>query len=346
MGVDVGEADRSIDKIAEQIRSTWPIRGVGRVMLDIGYFANVVEIGNGLGLASTTDGVGSKTIIADRMKIWNTIGIDCVAMNVNDLICVGATPISMQDYIGVQKLDAKIIGEIAIGLAAGAKQAGISISGGEISQLPDNLVGFDLVGAAYGLVPLDHIIVGKDVMARDVVIGIESNGIHANGLKMARQVLLEQAALDPMPARTDLLGRSIGEELLRPTFIYVKAILDLIAHVPVKALINITGDGLLNLLRIKTTGIGFTIQQMPPRPPIFDLIQKHGNLDEATMFQTFNLGLGFCVVVSEQYVLRALRILETYYKAWPIGYAKHGLDVTINQYGLVGRGKSFAPIPS
>ena len=186
-------------KIVDRIRQTWPAAGgVGAVKLDIGYFANVIDIG-GVGLALCTDGVGSKSIVADMMKKYDTIGIDCVAMNVNDVICVGARPVSMVDYIAVGEADADMLGAIAIGLAEGARQAGISISGGEISQLKDVIRGFDLVGMAVGLVPLDRIITGRDLVPGDVVIGIESNGIHSNGLTLARECFFEQGEVVGRP---------------------------------------------------------------------------------------------------------------------------------------------------
>src|SRR6201988_1493519 len=167
-GVDTAAAQSGLHKIIERIKQTWPAAGaLGAVKLDIGYFANVIDVG-GIGLAICTDGVGAKTIIAQMTGRYDTIGIDCVAMNVNDVICVGARPISMVDYIAVENADAEMLGAIAIGLAAGAKQAGISISGGEISQLKDVIRGFDLIGMAIGVVPLDRIIIGPHLVAGDV----------------------------------------------------------------------------------------------------------------------------------------------------------------------------------
>ena len=198
--------------------------------MDIGYFANVIDIG-GIGLAICTDGVGSKSIIAQMMSRYDTIGIDCVAMNVNDAICVGARPISMVDYIAIEKADADILGAIAIGLAEGAKQAGISISGGEISPLKDVMRGFDLVGMAVGIVPLDRIITGRDLAPGDVIIGLESSGIHSNGLTLARHVFFERAGLSIDHVFPEL-GTTLGEELLRPTLIYVPEILDIIEQCP------------------------------------------------------------------------------------------------------------------
>src|ERR1700756_827188 len=194
-GVDTEATQSGLHKIVERIRETWPAPGgLGAVKLDIGYFANVIDIG-GIGLAICTDGVGSKSIIAQMTNRYDTIGIDCVAMNVNDAICVGARPVSMVDYIAIEKADPDMLEAIAIGLAEGAKQAGISISGGETAPLKDVVRGFDLVGMAVGIVPLDRIITGRDLAPGDVVIGLESSGIHSNGLTLARHVFFERAKL-------------------------------------------------------------------------------------------------------------------------------------------------------
>src|SRR6516164_6134558 len=214
-GVDTAAAQSGLQKIIASIKGTWPASdGIGAVKLDIGYFANVIDIG-GIGLAICTDGVGSKSIVAQMMGRYDTIGIDCVAMNVNDVICVGARPVSMVDYIAVGEADADMLGAIAVGLAEGARQAGISISGGEIAQLNDIVHGFDLVGMAVGLVPLERILTGRDLTPGDVIIGIESSGIHSNGLTLARRVLFDRAKL-PADHVVPELGVSLGEELLRP----------------------------------------------------------------------------------------------------------------------------------
>jgi AIR synthase related protein, N-terminal domain len=163
----------------------------GAVQLDIGYFANVVDI-CGQGIAITTDGIGSKAMIASELGKYDSIGIDCVAMNVNDLICVGAKPVSMVDYLAVEKVDAEMLDAISVGLCAGAELAGISISGGETAQLKGMIHGFDLTGTAIGHVPLDKILVGQDIQEGDVLIGVESNGIHSNGLSLARRAFFEK----------------------------------------------------------------------------------------------------------------------------------------------------------
>src|SRR3954454_9905699 len=260
-GVDIAEADAGLRNIVRRITATWPPggpgAGIGAVQLPIGYFANVIDIG-GIGLGICTDGVGSKAIVAEMTRRYDTIGIDCIAMNVNDLLCVGARPLSLVDYIAVERADAAMLDGIATGLAEGARQAGISISGGEIAQLRDVVSGFDLVGTAVGLVPLDRIIVGRDVRPGDRVIGLASNGLHSNGYTLTRRVLFGQAGLT-VDAVIPELGGTLGEELLRPTFIYVREILDLLDRVPsIAALIHITGDGLLNLPRVAAE-IGFIL---------------------------------------------------------------------------------------
>ena len=343
-GVDVGEADAGLRNIIARVTATWPKSGLGAVKLPIGYFANVVDIG-GTGLALCTDGVGSKAIVAQMMGKYDTIGIDCVAMNVNDLLCVGARPISMVDYIAIARADSAILDGIAIGLAEGARQAGVSISGGEISQLPDMVRGFDLVGTAVGTVALDHILIGQDLKPGDRVIGIASNGIHSNGFTLARRALFEQGGLSVEQVVPEL-GRPLGEELLRPTSIYVPEILEILDQVSsVKALIHITGDGLLNLPRVAAE-VGFILDDLPSPPPIFELIEEHAGVDPAEMFAVYNMGIGFCVVVAEADAEAALAILRRHKRdARVIGYAvaDRTKSVFLPQQRLIGTGKHFRP---
>jgi phosphoribosylformylglycinamidine cyclo-ligase len=343
-GVDIAEADTGLNNIISRIVGTWPKSGFGAVQLPIGYFANVVDIG-GIGLAITTDGVGSKAMIADLMKKYDTIGIDCIAMNVNDLLCVGARPVSLVDYIAVEKADAAMLDGIAIGLAEGARQAGVSITGGEISQLRDVVRGFDLVGTAVGTVALDRILVGRDIKPGDAVIGIASSGIHSNGMTLTRRVFFEQAG-----AKIDThfaeLGCSLGEELLRPTTIYVPEVLNILDQVSsVKALMHITGDGLLNVPRVDAE-IGFVIDDLPEPPPLFGLIEKLGGISRTEMFEVYNMGIGFCVVVAKADANRVLAILTQHgRKASVIGraVADPTKSVQLPGEGLIGTGKKFRP---
>jgi len=339
-GIDIDATASGLARIVARIRNTWPDPSAfGAVKLEIGYFANVIDIG-GIGLAMSTDGVGSKSMIAQMMNRYDTIGIDCVAMNVNDVICVGARPVSMVDYIAIDQARPEVLEAIAVGLEAGAKQARISICGGEIAQLK---TGFDLVGTAVGTVPLDRIITGRDIAPGDVVIGLESSGIHSNGMTLARHAFFERARVSIDHVFPEL-GIRLGEELLKPTLIYVPEILEIIAEVPdVKALVNITGDGLLNLSRVMSP-VGFRIDDLPPTPPIFGLIQLHGPVERAEMFEVYNMGVGFCIVAARQDADRVLAILARHRRpARVIGEAVDdpAKGVNLPREGLLGHGKHF-----
>jgi phosphoribosylformylglycinamidine cyclo-ligase len=341
-GVDIAEADSGLARIVARVQKTWPMRGTGRVVLPIGYFANVIEV-DGVGMALCTDGVGSKTIIADMMGKYDTIGIDCVAMNVNDLICVGAKPLSLVDYIAVEKTDAAMLDAIGEGLCRGAEMAQISISGGEIAQLRDVINGFDLVAMALGRVDLDKILDGGRIAPGDVVIGVRSNGLHSNGYSLARRALFEAAGLR-VGNRIDELATTLGEELLRPTSIYVREAMEILQNVPgCKALFNITGDGLLNLCRAAAP-VGYEIDRSMEPQPIFSLIQRHGEVSDPEMFEVFNMGTGFCYVVAPDEVAATLAILKKHGRdARPIGHAVADPDkkVRIPARNLVGEGKRF-----
>ena len=348
-GVDTAREEAGLQRLVNKVRQTWSFGdGRGSVKLDIGYFANVLDIG-GMGLAISTDGVGTKALIAQMMDKYDTIGIDCVAMNVNDLICVGATPISMVDYLALQEPDPDMLEAIAEGLCAGARSANISISGGEIAQMRDIVkgyregYGFDLAGTAVGTVPLDKIIVGQTLQAGDVVIGVESNGIHSNGLTLARHVFFERHHY-PIDASFPTLEHALGAELLRPTHIYVREVVEMLQQeLPIKALIHITSDGLLNLTRV-AADVGYVIEELPPIPPIFGLIQQYGEISKAEMFQVYNMGLGFCIIVAAEAVERVLAIVRAHGKrAHTIGYAVWDKErrVSIKPHGLVGKGNQF-----
>jgi phosphoribosylformylglycinamidine cyclo-ligase len=344
-GVDTDEANVGLKRLTTRIMKTWPVAGQpGEVRLDIGYFANVVDFGD-IGVAICTDGVGSKALIATMMEKYDTIGIDCVAMNVNDVICVGAKPISMVDYIAIEKVDAEVLDQISIGLAKGAKIAEISISGGEISQLKGILNGFDLVGMAVGRVALDKINVGEHIRPNDILIGIESDGIHSNGLTLARRAFFELHKYG-LSHRFPNLTNDLGTELLKPTAIYVKEVLEVLDQVDsVKALVHITSDGFLNLTRVKAP-VGYVINALPPIPPIFSIIQKLGGVESSEMFEVYNMGIGFCIVVSPSDADRVLSIVRKHGRhAHKIGYATDdpGKHVILEKQDLVGQGKRFRP---
>ncbi|WP_089941359.1 phosphoribosylformylglycinamidine cyclo-ligase [Candidatus Entotheonella palauensis] len=348
-GVDNERADLGLKRIISRVRQTWPQGNEpGALQLDIGHYASVIDAG-GIGLAIATDGIGSKAIIAQMVDRYDTVGIDCVAMNVNDLICVGATPLSMVDYMAVQDPHPDLLDDLSKGLCAGAEMANISISGGETAQLPSVITGykegfgFDLAGTAVGTVPLGKIIVGRGIEPGDVVVGIESNGIHSNGLSLARYIFFEQHDYT-VETRFPELRQPLGDELLEPTHIYVReALAVLSSDVALKALVHITGDGFLNLNRVDSE-VGFVIDQLPPVPPIFSLMQQLGQVSDEEMFRVFNMGVGFCMIVPAHEAERVISIVNEHGKqAYAIGYAvadpeKH---IHIVQKGIVGKGKTF-----
>jgi phosphoribosylformylglycinamidine cyclo-ligase len=341
-GVDTAEADAGLTKIIQRVQGTWPPSGLGKVILPIGYFANVVDFG-GVGLALCTDGVGTKTIVATMMGKYDTIGIDCVAMNVNDMICVGAKPLSLVDYIAIDHADAAMLDAIGAGLCVGAEMAQVSISGGETAQLSDIVDGFDLVGMAVGRVDLDKVISGKSVVEGDVVIGVRSNGVHSNGLSLARKVFFDQDKYK-VDHKFSELEVTLGEELLKPTHIYVREAMEILETVKgVKALANITSDGLLNLARVEAP-VGFEIDRLIEPHPIFSLIQRHAGVAGHEMYEVYNMGIGFCYVVAPDVVDATLAILKKHGRvAQPIGYAVADPDkkVRIPERKLVGRHKTF-----
>jgi phosphoribosylformylglycinamidine cyclo-ligase len=321
-GVDTEAEERGMATLLHHVNGTFGLRpGIGRPLLPIGYFANVLDLGRGQGLAISTDGVGTKLLVAQLLGRYDTVGIDCVAMNVNDVLCVGAEPISLVDYVAVQALKPELLGALAKGLAEGARQARVAIPGGEIAQVREmikgeNDEGFDLVATCIGVVPTDRIIVGKGVAPGDVVVGLRSSGIHSNGLTLARRVLLQQAGLS-LHDRPAPLERTVGEELLVPTRIYVAPVLAMLDQLQVKALSHITSDGLLNLLRIDSD-VSFDLDVLPEPPPIFRLIQRLGAIPDEEMYAVFNMGVGFCVVVPESETSRAIAIA-----------AEHGIDAAV-----------------
>ncbi len=243
-GVDTAAADRGVAALVEVLRSIDLGRPSRSVPLP-GHFAAVLKVAPGLGLALATDGVGSKLIVAEQTGRYDTVGIDCVAMNVNDIVCVGAEPIALLDYLAVEQADPDVMGAIAIGLKRGAELAGVEIPGGEVAVLPELIRGhpsphgFDLTAACVGTVPLDAIVTGADCRPGDALIGLPSSGLHSNGYSLARRAL-GGLALDDRPAA--LGGASVADALLEPTVIYVRAVLDLLrSGLRVHGLAHITG---------------------------------------------------------------------------------------------------------
>ena len=350
VGVGVaGRDEHGLGELGRWVSKTFDLNPA-RPCLPLGYFANVIPLDGRLGLAISTDGVGTKILIAQHMGVYDTVGIDCVAMNANDILCVGARPISLVDYIAVEKADPWLLGQLAKGLYTGAELAGISIPAGEIAQVREMIhgarhgYGFDLVGTCVGTVELDRILVGEDIRPGDLVVGLASSGIHSNGLTLARSVFTRAGI--GYEDRVAELGRSLGEELLTPTFIYVREVVEMLdAGLAIKALIHVTGDGFLNLTRVRAP-VGYVIDELLQEPAIFTLLQKHGGIPDAEMFRVYNMGVGFCAIIDPADAPRAIEIAAKHGRhAGVIGYAVDDAErhVWIPQRGLRGKGDDFAP---
>jgi phosphoribosylformylglycinamidine cyclo-ligase len=308
--------------------------------------------GFNLGIAITTDSVGTKLLVAEMMGKYDTVGIDCMAMNVNDLLCVGATPVSFVDYIAVERLEPDVLGEIGKGLFRGAELARVNIAGGEIAQLPEMIRGVeegrgvDLAGTAIGTVPLDRVIVGQSAKPGDVVVGLASSGIHSNGLTLARRLLFQEQGLK-VDSYLQELGRTVGEELLEPTRIYVPEVVEMIeAGLALKALIHMTGGGFFNLTRTEAA-VGYVIHTLPDPPPVFRVLQQLGGVSDAEMFQVYNMGVGFCAVVAEPDARRVIEIADKHgSRAWQIGSVVPDAErtITIEPRRLQSREKQFVKI--
>jgi phosphoribosylformylglycinamidine cyclo-ligase len=322
-GVDTAASARAVDALVGVLR-TIDLGRPSRSRLAPGHYAAVLEIAPGLGLALSTDGVGSKVIVAEQAGRFTTVGIDCIAMNVNDVVCVGAEPIAVLDYLAVEQAEPGMLRDVAVGLKAGAEAAGVEIPGGELAQLPELLRGhppprgFDLNGACVGLVALDAMVTGADATPGDALIGLPSSGVHSNGLTLARRALLGAYGLDDRPP--ELGGASIADVLLEPTAIYVRAVLDLLrSDVQVHGLAHITGDGLRNLLRLHAS-VGYEVDEPLPVPPVFDLIARAGGVPPAEMHDVFNMGCGFVVVVPAAQAEAAAALLSGHHPGTrPIG---------------------------
>jgi phosphoribosylformylglycinamidine cyclo-ligase len=316
-GVSQGDADAAVASLVSALAASAPSES--RQVLPSGHYANVVRLDDRTGIALSTDGVGTKLLVAEQLGRWDTVGIDCIAMNVNDVVCVGAEPLAVVDYLAVDRADAEIAGAIGAGLARGAKLAGIEIVGGELAQLGELINGLDLAGACFGVVPLDSLVTGAAIEPGDPVIGLPSSGLHSNGYTLAR------SALEGIPLDDERLGRPLGDVLLEPTEIYVKPVVELLrSDVDVRGLGHITSGGLENLLRLEAE-VGYEIDDPLPVPEIFSLIQELGDVADAEMYEVFNMGCGFCVVVAAADEERALQSLRAHYpEARRIGRAAPG----------------------
>jgi len=316
-----------------------------------GYFATLMHISPGPPLALTTDGVGTKILLAREAGRWEPIGIDCVANNVNDVICVGAVPLVLLDYMATDRIEEDVLEAVARGLYLGAEQAGIAIPGGEIAQIGAMLAPaaggppmLDLVGTAVGALPPGRDPVdGSGVRPGDVVLALPSSGLHSNGYSLARRALFETAGLR-LDSQVPGTGQRLDDALLAPTRVYVRAAEALwAAGITPRGLAHISGGGLLNLARL-AADVSYTLDALPPAPPVFGLIASAGQIPAATMYATFNMGTGFCVVVSPAEARAAADALTGAGEQPVVAGSvtgRPGRYVSIPPAGLLGRGDIF-----
>ena len=325
-GVDIDLEAVTVSKLADKLKSTLEYR---EIITDSGHYAALVKLGD-KAIAMSTDGVGSKILIADMMKKYDTVGIDCIAMVVNDILCVGAEPIALVDYLAVEEPNPEMAEEIAEGLVKGAIESRISIIGGETASLPGIIKDFDLAGTGIGFVDIDKIITGEDISAGDVLIGIESNGIHSNGYSLARNAIFDKAGLtvdDKMPNS----DKTVGEELLKPTRLYVKPIVDLLKEeFDIHGLAHITGGGFTNLKRLKK-GVGYEIKDLPEVQDIFKLIYEQGVPIEE-MYRVFNMGIGFVVISKAEEADEIMKFLNNYFNCYKIGQVTDEEKITVETF--------------
>jgi len=330
-GVDIIKEEKAIKGILSNIK--FQRKGVGRPLG--GHYAGMIEFGE-YALVLCTDGVGSKVKIASELGKWDTVGIDCIAMNVNDAICVGAEPIAFVDYLAIDDPKIEITREIGKGLAKGAELANISIIGGETASLPEIVSGFDLAGTCLAYVKKDEIVTGEKITPGDVIIGLASSGLHSNGYTLARKVIQDKdlSFSDKFPDGS-YPGKTIGEVLLTPTQIYVRETLELLKQVKVHGIAHITGGGLRNLPRLNKN-VKFLINNPFEPQPIFKVIQNYGNIENMEMYQTFNMGMGLIIVVSEKDAEKSLNILKIHSKSKVkvVGKIEKGSGVEFEKLGL------------
>ncbi len=303
-GVDIDEGNRAVDLIKGKIKGTYD----GNVVGDLGNFSGLYSLKDFVGmkepvLLASTDGVGTKLKIAQMMDKHDTVGIDLVAMCVNDLICQGAKPLFFLDYIALGKLVPEHIEKIVGGIADGCKMSGCALIGGETAEMP-GMYGendYDLAGFSVGIADKEKIVSGNNVKSGDVLVGISSSGVHSNGFSFIRKIFLETYNYK-MEQYVEELGMTVGEALLTPTKIYVKLALDVLAKHDIKAIAHITGGGLIeNITRVIPKGLGLDINKKSwEKPPIFKMIEGFNAVDERELHKSFNMGIGLVLIVDKE----------------------------------------------
>ena len=317
-GVNIDKKSSAIESLVKELKYTRT--GIGQMVHMKNLFASLIDFGDNY-LTLATDGVGTKLLVAEELGVWDTVGIDCIAMNVNETICVGAEPMSFVDYIALDKPNEEITEAVGKGLYKGAELSNMEIVGGEIAVLPEMVNGVDLSGTCLGYVPKNKVVTGQDCKEGDVIVTLKSSGIHSNGLTLARKVF--EANGYTMKDSCPGLQKKVGEELLTPTRIYVKDVLDILSKYEVHGLIDITGGGLRNILRMKE-GLQYVIDDPLEPAPVFKKIQELGGISDQEIYQTLNMSMGFDIVAPAD---AAEEIAKSYDGAAVVGYVQKGKGV-------------------
>ncbi len=329
-GVDIDEGDRFVDLIGPLVKKTFR----PGVMTDLGLFGALFRLDirkyRKPVLVSGTDGVGTKLKVAFLTGIHDTVGIDLVAMCVNDILTSGAEPLFFLDYFATGRLKPEMASEVIKGIAKGCREARCALVGGETAEMPGfyDKGEYDLSGFAVGVVDKDKIVDGSKIRKGDAIIGLTSSGVHSNGYSLVRKIFFDHKKMRVGKYMPEF-GRTLGEELLKPTKIYVKAYYRLMKYIKVKGMAHITGGGISgNLPRVIPKGLGAILEDKAwPVPVVFRVIQQLGNVPEDDMKKTFNMGIGFVMVVSKEESDKALILLEkTGYKAYRIGSIEKDIE--------------------
>ena len=333
-GVNIDAGNNAVDRIKEKVKSTF----TKNVLTGIGSFGSlfglkkILEEYNDPVLVQSIDGVGTKTIIARKLQKYDTIGIDLLSACANDILVMGAKPLTFLDYIANEKLHPGVIEKIVSGMVQGCRETGVSLVGGETAEMPDTYLKgeHDLVGVITGVVEKDNIITGEKIQPGDIVLGLPSNGLHTNGYSLARKVFFDIGNCnvnDEIPG----LKKSVGLTLLEPHINYTKHVFELLnSNIPVKGIAHITGGGLLeNIPRILPDGLSVTIKKKSwPSLPVFSCIQSIGEIEQKEMFRTFNMGIGMVFVLDTEHVSTVKTTLEKHSKVYEIGHVALG-DKTV-----------------
>ena len=319
-GVSIDQKSSAIKALVDKLE--YKRDGIGQNVRMSGLFASLIDFGDKY-ITLATDGVGTKLMIAEALNKWDTVGIDCIAMNVNDTICVNAEPTSFVDYIAIDKPNEDITREIGIGLQKGAELSNMEIVGGEIAVLPEIVNGVDLSGTCLGYVAKDKIITGDKCAEGDLIVSLRSSGIHSNGLTLARKIV--EANNIGWTDKVSGLSKTIGEELLTPTEIYVKQVLEITSNFNVHGLVDITGGGLRNILRMKK-GLQYVISDPVKPAPIFQKLQELGEVEDKEIYQTLNMSMGFTIIAPAD---DAEQIAKKYQNAEIVGRVQKGNGVPL-----------------